>query len=156
MARPPSGVDVNVRMEGFDRIDFDMPVVRKGLTAAGKLTKAEARRLVARRAISGRGEFPGKQSGMLMRSITTISRGPNWIKIGPTRIAGMDVFYPAFLYYGVTGRDRRKDHKAQPKDGKWRIAPRGNYMAEALRRKRDSVRAVLKAALMDALKPRKF
>lgn len=156
MARPPSGVDVNVRMEGFDRLDFDMRVVRKGLTSAGKLTKQEARRLVSRRAISGNGEFPGKQTGALMRSITTVSRGLNWIKIGPTRTAGMKDFYAAYLYYGVAGRARRKDRKAQPKDGKWRIAPRGNYMAEALRIKRESIRAVLRNALMDAIKPRKL
>lgn len=145
---------VRVEISGTSTIDFDMRIVRKGLFEAANITRQEARRLVARRAISGAGEYPGLQTGRLMRSIKTFAWGKTWVAVGPTKTSSMKDFYPAILNYGVTGNKRRKDHRAQVKGGKWRIAPRRNYMVDALHRKRLAVRNVLMSAMMDALKPR--
>lgn len=145
---------LSVTLLGHSSIDFNQAIVNKGVRRAGNDVRNEARRLLARNAISKAGEFPGQQSGRLKRSIQILGSGNGWIRVGPKRTSGMKVFYPAFLYYGVTGRPRRKDHRAQVKDGRWRIAPRGNYMTAALANKRSHVRAVIRAALIGALKPR--
>lgn len=141
-----------VYLEGHSAIDFDFVQLNKALRRAGNDVRNEARRLLSRKAISQAGEVPGQRSGRLKRSIQILGKGPGWVRIGPKMISGD--FYPAFLYYGVTGRARRQDHKAQAKDGRWRTAPRGNYMTMALGNKREHVRAMLHAALLSSLKPR--
>jgi hypothetical protein len=150
------GVVLNVTLLGHERIDFEMPIIRKALMKGAQITRKEARRLVSRKAISGSGDFPGRDSGALFRSIKIISKGRNWVKVGPAKTAEMgEHFYPAFLSYGVTGKPRRKDHKAQVKNGTWRIAPRANYMTEALQIKRLEIQAIIREALFHSLKPRK-
>lgn len=145
---------LNVTIAGHKEIDFVMPIVSKALRKGANLTRKEARRLVARHAISGAGDFPGSDTGRLKRSIQIISSGRNWVKVAPDKTSGMSAFYPAFLLYGVTGRPRRKDHRAQVKNGKWRIAPRANYMTEALRIRRMDIQNIIRAGLAAALKPR--
>lgn len=148
--------ETNVTIEGHSRIDFDRKKIRKAMRSLGADVRKEARRLVARRAISGAGEYPGRQTGRLMRSIKArVSRSGFLVRVAPTKTSEMKDFYPAFLGYGVTGRARRKDHKAQVKDGRWKVAPRGNYMTDALEHRSANVRNVLRAALQDALIPRK-
>lgn len=134
--------EVNAKLEGFGRIDFDRSKIRKALRKEGREVRKIARRLVARRAISGAGQYPGRQSGALMRSIKEhVSRPGFMVVIRPTKTAEMGKdFYPAFLQYGI----RRH-----------RIAPRGNYMTDALEARKNNARAALKAALQDALIPRR-
>lgn len=158
MKEKSSNGSLSVTLFGHSSIDFNRAIVNKGVRRAGNDVRNEARRLLARNAISKAGEFPGKQSGRLQRSIQILGAGNGWIRVGPKRTSGMKVFYPAFLYYGVTGKPRRKDHRAQFKDGGsrqgWRISPRGNYMTAALANKRERCREIIRNALFDALKPR--
>lgn len=100
--------------------------------------------MVARRAISEPGDYPGKQRGFLQRSIGLVrprNRDGYWIKVEPTT-AGIKksgrIYYPAVLHYGSKKRG---------------IEPRANYMTDALDARRDQLREQLAAALQEALKP---
>lgn len=158
-------LEVNEKIEGFERIDFDKAGVKKAIRAIGMLVRRDSRKKVAISAVkrtrgkkvytgSKPGEYPRKLSGTLRRSITArVSRPGFMVKIQPDpKYYAKDNFYPAFLWYGVTGKARRQDHKAQVKDGRWRIAPRANYMADALRENESTVRAILRDALQNSLK----
>lgn len=150
-------LETHVTIAGHKRIDFDGKRVRKAMRSAGADIRKQARRLVARRAVSQAGQDPGRRTGHLYRSIkATVSRSGFMVKIRPETTAEMgDDFYPAYLFYGVTGRARRADHRAQPKDGRWRVSPRANYMEEALAARRAAVQHTIHGALLDALVPRK-
>ncbi|PZO17633.1 MAG: hypothetical protein DCF26_09400 [Burkholderiales bacterium] len=69
-----------------------------------------------------------------------VSKGSKggWIKVAPRKIDG-SAFYPAFLFYGS------KDTG---------LAPRSNYMADALQEKAPSIREEARDALRRALVPR--
>lgn len=146
---------IHETITGHQRIDFDKKQVRKAMRKFGAEIRKDARRRVARRGVSGPGDNPGRDSGELYRSIKVrVSRSGFLARISPEKTAGMKEFYPAFLHYGVTGKPRRKDHREQPKDGKWRIAPRANYMTDALEARSDSICTGLRNMLQDALIPR--
>lgn len=135
-----SAIQYEVGLSGHEVIDYDRRAMRKALLQGAGKIRAEARRIVSRRAISGAGEFPGMQTGKLKRAIGIVSRGSKggWVKIGVKSIQG-SVFYPAFLFYG------------SPKTG---LARRGNFMEAALAAKREAVRGDVRSALKNALVPR--
>lgn len=158
-------LQVTEKIEGFERIDFDKKKVKAAMRKIGMLIRGDAKKKVALSAIkrsrgkkhytgSQPGQYPRKLSGTLRKSISyKVSRPGFMVKIQPdARAFKTDNFYPAFLWYGVTGNARRKDHQAQVKTGKWRVAPRANYMADALQERDAEVRRVLGDALYDALK----
>lgn len=154
-------MEVNCKLVGFNRIDFDRRKVRAWIRKAAGEVRKEARALVARRGNSAGGEYPGKQHGLLQRSIRVrlarmSDQGGLWGWVGPVKVAGMKDFYPAILVRGVTGRPRTKGHKKQaaPAPGKWRIEPRGNYMQDALEKRQAGLRTQARDALRDALKAR--
>ncbi|VWC26298.1 hypothetical protein BPS26883_06147 [Burkholderia pseudomultivorans] len=133
--------------EGFDRsIDFDKREVRKGMRKAGRIVERRAKALVAIRSRSVPGQYPGRKTGRLQRSIKTkVSRSGFMVKVMPKKIAGMRDFYPAFLYYGTRSKSGgRRDHRSRS-TSKLRIEPRGNYMSDA---KDDGAREV-RALLVD-------
>lgn len=134
--------EVNATLFGHSRIDFDGKQIRKTMRLLGREVQKEARRMVARRAISNPGEYPGKQAGVLFRSIRyKVSRPGFLVRIMPYKTPEMgDDFYPAYLLYGSKKRD---------------LAKRGNYMVDALKAKREISRNAIKNALKDALIPRK-
>lgn len=135
-------LDIKVSMEGLRGIDFDRAKIRKTLRALGRDVQKEARRLVARRALSGAGDYPGRQTGALWRSIKyRVSKPGFLVRIQPdkTQEIGAD-FYPAFLNYGSRKRNLEK---------------RRNYMAEALESRRASARSALRNALLDSFKARR-
>lgn len=152
------GVEVHVGWTGHSRIDFDKKKIRKVMRARGRDVQKEARRLVARRAISQAGDYPGRDSGVLWRSIKAkVSRSGFLVRIAPQKTAEMGKdFYPAYLWYGVRrGATRSKNHGRQADTGTgWRIEPRKNYMTEALSRRREVSENAIKNALKDALIPR--
>lgn len=134
-------LETNVTVEGFSRIDFDRRQVRKGMRKIGRDHQKEARRLVARRAISGKGEYPGRQTGRLWRAIKyKVSRSGFMVVARPEKTAEMDFFYPAPLYYGSRKRN---------------IEARKNFMTDAMENRRTATRSVLRGVLQDALIPRK-
>lgn len=167
---------VAAELTGFSRIDFDRKKVRQAMRRAGRDVQKEARRLVARRAVSEAGQYPGKRSGDLQRSIqVTVSRSGFLVRVGPLNKSGkMKVFYPAILFYGHRGQGigklaagmgvgssnrRRRGERARAiaeRSGRgFVLEPRGNYMVDALDTRRAAARAGIAAALQDALIPRK-
>jgi len=133
-------IRVSATLAGHSRIDFDKKPIKKVLRQQGGEIRKVARRLVARRAISGPGEMPGRQSGVLMRSIKVkVSSGGFWARVSPFKTNEMEVFYPAFLYYGSVKRG---------------IEKRANYMESALDTRRAAAKDAIRTALQGALKPR--
>ncbi len=133
-------LEIHETIEGHSRIDFDKSKVRRALRGIGRDVQKTARRLIARRAISHPGEYPGRTSGELWRSIKVrVSRSGFLVKIMPEKTPTMPAYYPAFLYFGSPARN---------------LAPRRNYMIDALESRRDGVRTTLRGALADSLVPR--
>jgi hypothetical protein len=130
--------DIKITVEGFDRIVFNKRELKAAIRKGGAEVRAEARRLIARRAISGPGELPGRDTGAMMRSIKVkVGSGGGYAKILPYKTAEMgDDFYPEYLNYG-TSRG---------------LKPRKNFMVDALDNKQAMVRAAISAALIKALK----
>lgn len=136
-----SGIRMDVGLQFHKTIDYDRRQMRRALNAGAAHIRKEARRMLARRGVvSLPGETPGQDTGRLVRSIGTITRGSKggWVKVGPRTIKG-SVFYPAFLFYG------------SPKTG---LEARANFMEIALQNKRELIRNEVRAALKDSLVPR--
>jgi len=133
------GVEVFATITGYSKIDFDKRKIKKALRIQGGAIRKAARRLVARKAISAPGDFPGRDSGTLMRSIRLkVSSGGFWAKVAPYKTAEMGKdFYPAYLFYGTPTMEKRE-----------------NYMIQALDQRRDATRSAIRAALEDSLVPR--
>ncbi|QLI83176.1 hypothetical protein HZU75_04205 [Chitinibacter fontanus] len=124
---------------------------------AGQDVRKAARALIASKVRSSAGENPGKQTGKLYRSLGyKVSRSGFMAVIEHKKIAGMKDFYWAYLYYGVRrGAKRRKDHKKQQANGSgWRIAPRNNYIVDALDARRTTVQRTIADSVKRALKPK--
>ncbi|MET3229981.1 UNVERIFIED_ORG: hypothetical protein ABIC54_002166 [Burkholderia sp. 1263] len=172
-----SGVELHVGWTGHTKIDFDKKKIRKTMRVLGRDVQKEARRLVARRAISQPGDYPGRDTGTLRRSIKSkVSRSGFLVRIAPQKTAEMgDDFYPAYLWYGTRGQGRIKRLGAGEGVGKsnrrrrgarsalvaerasatnYVIQPRANYMAEALARRSETSRNAISRALQIALVPR--
>lgn len=126
-----------IRVEGFDRIIYNKREIKAALRKGGAIVRSEARRLIASRAISDPGDFPGYDSGAMSQSIKVqAASGGGYVKIQPFKTAAMGAeFYPAFLAHG-TSRGLR---------------PRANFMETALENKREAIRAAITQALSDAL-----
>lgn len=173
MKRP---IDVVVELpRGHRNIDFDQKKVRKTILQEAREVRKIARRLVSRRAISNAGEFPGRSTGALMRSIKVIPlRKSMAAMVMPHKTAEMDVFYPGILNRGSKRRlgklgagegkgksnrrargDRARAAIQRSLSTGYIIQPRENYMEEALSQRRSAARAAILAALQDALVPRK-
>lgn len=132
------GIDVG--LEFHKTIDFDKKKLRGALTKGGADVRKEARRLLARRAVSAPGEVPGEVTGRLKRAIGVVSRGTGggWVKIAPRTIKG-SAFYPAFLFYGSKKNNLQK---------------RANYMVQALKTRAPAIRASVRDVLRNSLVPR--
>ena len=164
-----SGVYLHVDFPNAETVTFNKARVRRAFVTIGQKLLAESRRIVARRAISKAGEMPGYQRGALAKSIgfyvprASGSRPGFMVRIAPNQKNGKGSrpisgdFYPAYLFYGVrAGARRTKKHKKGARGGNgWRMAPRGNFMTEALLNKREWSESVLFNALRDAVKPSK-
>lgn len=133
-------VELHTTLTGHSKIDFDKRKVRKALRQQGAVIRKKARKLVARRAISGAGDNPGRDTGALMRSIKVkVFGGGFGVIVAPYKTDEMgDDFYPAFLYYGTPT-----------------VKKRANYMIEALDSTRESAKRAIREALKDSLIPRK-
>jgi hypothetical protein len=140
-----SGIRMDVGLQFHKTIDYDRKKMRRALNEGAKDVRKEARRLLSRKALASQlasqpGDAPFMQTGRLMRSIGTISRGNKggWVKVGPRTIKG-SVFYPAFLFYGAA---------------KIGLAKRANYMEQALANKAAGIKTRTKSLLAEALVPR--
>lgn len=163
----------HVHIEGFDQFHrdaFDKRKVRAAMRRAGQLVSGRAKMNLS---LAGAGSnYPRKIQGVLRDSVEMkVSRSGFLVKIAPRKTSGMKDFYPAYLHYGVkqggrlkklapgqgVGKSnrRRKGQRqteiAARKAGDWRIAPRDNYIADALEDEASGVRAVLSAGFRRAL-----
>lgn len=150
-----SGVRAALHVDGWDsyrRLDFDRKEVRKGFRRVGRLVQVAARKRIRKGAALQ--DYPAGRSGKLARSISAkVSRSGFLVRVSPVKTPAMGQdYYPAYLFYGVTGKPQRKDRRAQVKDGKWRLKPRGNYMTDALDEQDGNIRSTLSAAFSEALK----
>lgn len=163
----------HLHIEGFDQFHkdaFDKRKVRAAFRKAGQLVRQRAQLNLA--LSGGGGNYPRTQTGALRDSINArVSRSGFMVKVMPDKTADMAEYYPAYLHYGVKqggrakrlapgeGRGRsnrrrrgeRADLLATRKTGAWRIAPRANYIADALEDENARVRAVLSAGFARAL-----
>ncbi|MDN0120697.1 hypothetical protein QVN83_17195 [Yersinia frederiksenii] len=165
MESATSGLYLHVDFDKPKELEFNQKKVRNAFAKVGRGVQDEARRLVARRAISKAGESPGTRTGGLSRSIgykvPTPSDGrPGFmVRIAPNQKGGRratrlpsgddDDFYPAFLFYGVKRKAKRgRSHRKGASGGSgWKIAPRKNFMTEALSNRRSWAEKVLFNAL---------
>ncbi len=148
---------VHLHVDGFDtfhRDSFDRRKVRQAMRKVGRLVENRARMNLA---LAGTGSnYPQKRTGVLRDSVKTrVSRPGFLVKVMPERIAGMKDYYPAFLHYGVKRQSARKRGKKRSEavaSGGWRIAPRENYIADALQDESGRVQSVLAAGFAAALR----
>lgn len=129
--------DIRIDVEGFDHLVYNRRELKKAIRAGGALVRKEARRLIASRAVSGAGEFPGYKSGAMSRAIKVkVASGGGYVKIMPYKTAEMGPkFYPAFLMVGT----RRG------------LRPRKDFMVAALDNKQAEIRLAIAATLVNAI-----
>lgn len=133
-------IDLSVGIEFHKTIDYDRKAMRQALVRGAAKVRKDARRFIARRAISSAFEMPGYSSGAMSRAIGIVSRGSRggWVKVGVRTIPN-SVFYPAFLFYG------------SPKTG---LEKRGNFITVALADAAPEIKRDIQAALKNSLVPR--
>lgn len=133
--------EVNATITGFSRIDFDRKQIRKVLSKQGAEVRKVARKLIMRRVISKAGEYAGRDTGRMLKSIKSkVSKSGFLVRISPQKTADMPIFYPAILHYGSK---------------KINLAPRKNFMTDALEARRETARTAILNALQDSIIPRK-
>ena len=142
--------------------DFDTRVLKKNFRTVGAEVRKIARRFVSKRAVSRAGEFPGMDTGTLRKSIKAkVSRSGFSVGVASYKIEGMDVYYPAFVYWGhrSKGADRVNGIPDKKQHGRKRVGekvakPRRNYIVEAAERYGQTrYQSVMQRVLVDAIKP---
>lgn len=142
------------RFDSYGKLDFDKKQIRIAMRLAGKEVQGAAKRLVGQSRTSKRDQYPGKKTGVLQRAIKyKVSRSGFMTVVMPYKTSQMKDYYPAYLYNGVrNGAKRGKSHKAGASGGSgWRIAPRSNYMQDALYQKQGRVKAIISRYFQKAL-----
>lgn len=160
----------------LSRVDFDRVPVNKVIAKEAREIRKIARRMIARRAISVAGDFPGRQTGALWRSIRVrVNKRYSFAVIRPEKTAEMGSFHPYMLLRGtkkrpgrlaagegrgISNRRRRGDREAVMRErvasGEYIIEPRDNYMVKALDQRRYAAREAISAAVKDSLVPRQY
>lgn len=162
-----------LHIDGFEQFHhdiFDKKEIKKGMRKAGRLVAGRAQLNIAM--ARGQGNYPTSRTGRTIDSIKfKVSRAGFLVKVAPRKTSAMADYYPAYLHYGVKegsqlrplapGQGRGKSNRrgkgeraaalAQRASGGWRIAPRANYMEDALQDEKAKVEAILKAAFAAAL-----
>ena len=162
-----ASVDGYLHIEGFDQFGreiFDKKQIRKGMRKAGQVVSRRAQLNLA--LARGQDNYPVSRTGRTVESIKfKVSRAGFLVKIAPRKTPDMKDYYPAYLHYGVkqggrvrglvSGKRRAKGERAaalaQRAASGWRIAPRANYMEDALQDEKTQVESILKAAFAAAL-----
>jgi hypothetical protein len=141
--------EVNVRIIGFSRIDYNSAPVRKALRQQINPIRDLARALVSSAPTSAPGEYPGKRTGVLRRAIKSkVLRSGLAAVARPEKTPRMGkYYYPAFLLHGVKKRD---GHAVTPG-----LKPRKDYMTDALEQRTGAATEAIREALQLALVPRK-
>ena len=141
-------VDVEIDIEGKSTLFFDKKELKAAIRKGGALVLKESRRLIANKAISSAGQFPGYDTGAMSKSIKIkIASNGGYARVMPYMTSQMadnskskkysgGVFYPAVLMYGNN------------RNG---LKPRKDFMVQALDNKQSEIRAAIRASLRNAL-----
>ena len=131
-------LDVNIQVKGINRLYFDKRELKAAIRLGGREVAKESRRLIANRAVSGAGDFPGFDSGAMSRSLKVkVGSGGMYAVVSPHKTAEMgDDYYPAYLIYGTSrGLEKRKD-----------------FVVSAMESKRTMVRMLIRRSLVKAIR----
>jgi hypothetical protein len=162
-----------LHVEGFDKFEreaFDKRKIRAGMRKVGQLVQQKAQMNVA--LSRGQDGYPANRTAELLNSISyKVSRSGFMVKVAPSKTSAMTAYYPAFLHYGVKqgsavkalapgagrgksnrrARGARADLVSARKAGGWRIAPRKNYMTDALEDSNSEAQKILTQTFESAL-----
>ena len=159
-----------LHFEGYDSLPrdiFDKKKIRAGMRKAGRLVMQRAQmNLALARGAEG---YPVNRTGATLESVSfRVSKSGFLVRVAPKKTSAMKEYYPAYLFYGVKRGARLSRLKAGEKhtakrrregirlrearsNNDWLIAPRDNYMADALQDSKSEVQAILSAAFAAAL-----
>lgn len=165
-----ASIESYLHFEGYDSLPrdiFDKKKIRAGMRKAGRLVMQRAQmNLALARDDEG---YPVNRTGATLNSISfRVSKSGFLVRVAPKKTSAMKEYYPAYLYYGVkrgarlsrlkagekhTGKRRRDGIRLREarRTNDWLIAPRDNYMADALQDSNSEVQAILSAAFAAAL-----
>lgn len=134
-------VKSTIKIESLQLWSFDLEKLKDVLKNEGKIQKAAAKKLVARRAISNAGENPGKDTGVLAKSISAkVFR--NQLGVVITHNMKKDaVRYPFVLVHGRSAGN-----------GYGAIAPRNDYIADVFMSRKAATTAALVSTLKNSVK----
>lgn len=141
---------------GYRKIDYDPKALKQPLRKSGNAVRKIARKMISREAVSEAGQFPGKQTGEMAKSIKVkVSKSGYSVAVYPTKTQAMPAYYPAFVVYGhrapysETAQEARS-HKQRA--GKKVAAPRKNFVPEATDKYAKTFESEMFDALGDAIK----
>lgn len=141
---------------GYRKIDYDPKALKQPLRKSGNAVRKIARKMISREAVSEAGQFPGKQTGEMAKSIKVkVSKSGHSVAVYPTKTQAMPAYYPAFVVYGhrapysETAQEARS-HKQRA--GKKVAAPRKNFVPEAADKYAKTFESEMFDALGDAIK----
>ena len=141
---------------GYRKIDYDPKALKQPLRKSGNAVRKIARKMISRKAVSEAGQFPGKQTGEMAKSIKVkVSKSGYSVAVYPTKTQAMPAYYPAFVVYGhrapysETAQEARS-HKQRA--GKKVASPRKNFVPEAADKYAKTFESEMFDALGDAIK----
>lgn len=141
---------------GYRKIDYDPKALKQPLRKSGNAVRKIARKMISCKAVSEAGQFPGKQTGEMAKSIKVkVSKSGYSVAVYPTKTQAMPAYYPAFVVYGhrapysETAQEARS-HKQRA--GKKVAAPRKNFVPEAADKYAKTFESEMFDALGDAIK----
>ena len=165
-----ASIESYLHFEGYDSLPrdiFDKKKIRAGMRKAGRLVMQRAQmNLALARGAEG---YPVNRTGATLESVSfRVSKSGFLVRVAPKKTSAMKEYYPAYLYYGVkrgarlsrlkagekhTAKRRREGIRLREarRNNDWLIAPRDNYMADALQDSNSEVQAILSAAFAAAL-----
>ena len=134
-----------VKIESLSLWSFDLDKLKGVLKSEGKIQRAAAKKLVARRAVSNAGENPGKDTGELARTISA-KLFRNQLGVVITHNMKKDaVRYPFVLVHGRSAGN-----------GYGAIAPRNDYIADVFVSRKAATTAALVSALKNSVKAKEI
>ncbi|WP_314916543.1 hypothetical protein [Pseudomonas helleri] len=165
-----ASIESYLHFEGYDSLPrdiFDKKKIRAGMRKAGRLVMQRAQmNLALARGAEG---YPVNRTGATLESVSfRVSKSGFLVRVAPKKTSAMKEYYPAYLFYGVkrgarlsrlkagekhTGKRRREGIRLREarRNNDWLIAPRDNYMADALQDSNSEVQAILSEAFAAAL-----
>ncbi len=144
--------EISLSLEEIDlkRTDLDKTIMKSHFRKIGAIVRRDARRRVQLRRVSKKDEFPGKKTGAMAKAIKVklFRNGFGLTAYQDVPDSGARIknakwkFYPAFLRFGVRNKKR----------GGWRLAPRKDYINDAVSSRQEEVMGIVMKGLEASLK----